>query len=109
MSRERQAESECDLKKQSQSPAAARKSEARNTKSETRMLCAAHLKKQSQFSKGKIDVILATVMVYGDFDGPGRRENIANQSQSVALEWFREKNLLLKFRGSFRYMFDGSY
>jgi hypothetical protein len=51
MSRERRAESECDLKK------------------------------QSQFLKGQNDVKSIVAMVYGDFDGPGRRENKAGQSQ----------------------------
>jgi hypothetical protein len=39
-----------------------------------------NLKKQSQFSKGKIDVILAMAMVYGDFDGPTRRKDKASQA-----------------------------
>ena len=46
---------------------------------------------------------------YGDFAALGRRENKANQSQFPALQLFREKNLLLKFRGYFRYIVDGSY
>jgi hypothetical protein len=47
------------------------------------------LKKQSQFSKEKIDLILAMVMGYGDFDGPARRKNKASSkpiSRLVGLE-----------------------
>ena len=36
------------------------------------------LKKQSQFSKGRNNVKSILAMSYGDFDGPGRRENKAN-------------------------------
>ena len=36
------------------------------------------LKKQSQFSKGQNNVKSILTMSYGDFDGPGRRENKAN-------------------------------
>jgi hypothetical protein len=67
-----------------------------------------NLKKQSQFPRGESGAILAMTMVYGDFGGPGHRENKANQSQLAAAEPFREENLLFQFRGSFRYMFDGS-
>ena len=40
-----------------------------------------NLKKQTQFPKGQNDVKSVSIMVYGDFDGPGRRKNKANQSQ----------------------------
>jgi len=42
------------------------------------------LKKQSQFQNGQNDVKSRLTMVYGDFDGPGRRKNKAKQSQ---LSW----------------------
>jgi len=38
----------------------------------------ANLKKQTQFSKGQIRVKRVTSMVYGEFNGPGRRKNKAN-------------------------------
>jgi len=37
-----------------------------------------YLKKQSQFQNGQNDVKSIITMVYGDFDGPGRRKNKPN-------------------------------
>ena len=42
------------------------------------------LKKQSQFSQGQIGAKSVITIVYGDFDGPGRRENKANSKPNKA-------------------------
>jgi len=46
-----------------------------------------NLKKQSQFGNRKNGVMSTMTMVYGDYDGPGRRKNKANFS-GRALEFF---------------------
>jgi len=49
------------------------------------------LKKQSQFVNGQNDVKSILTMSYGDFDGPGRRENKAN-SKPIAGLWLEIRN-----------------
>jgi hypothetical protein len=67
------------------------------------------LKKQSQFGPTQIGAKSFAGEDYESRRAGGLRENKVNQSQFPGLELFREKNLLLKFRGYFRYIFDGSY
>ena len=68
-----------NLKKQTQNrPLAGNsKHETRNPKRVEKV----HLKKQTQFLKGQNDVKSVLTMDYGEFDGPGQRENKAKQSQ----------------------------
>jgi hypothetical protein len=67
--------------KQSQSPACGRKSEARNTKSETRTYLEPDLKKQSQFFRGKMNATLSFARLYENTLAPDSEENKAKQSQ----------------------------
>jgi hypothetical protein len=66
------------LKKQSQSPAFGRKSEARSSKSEATTFNKANLKKQSQFMPDMMGATPFMANGYGDFSAAGRAENKAN-------------------------------
>jgi hypothetical protein len=69
------------LKKQSQSLAFGRKSEARSSKSETTDFDKVNLKKQSQFAADDIAASLYAQDDYGDFPAGETGENKANRSQ----------------------------
>jgi hypothetical protein len=66
------------LKKQSQMPAFGWKSEARSLESEITTFCKAHLKKQTQFSKGEMGVTSIMTKDYENKTALWPRRNKAN-------------------------------
>jgi hypothetical protein len=69
-----------NLKKQSQSPAFGRKSEARSSKSETTAFDKGNLKKQTQFPPDMMGATPFMTDVYGDLSTAGAGENKANKA-----------------------------